>query len=900
MRLCKYISAVLVCAMLLSAFVIPMTAIADDTVPIETDEFKKINTVQQYFFRVIGSLARADYYKTDVLASITLSQGIYEGGWGRYSLPVGGRNLFGIKAYSTWSGMVYDQKNSMLYDSYADYLLSAGQSHVNTTSAWRAHASWAESVATHSSLFINESKYAAVPGEKDYSVAAHAIVDAGYCNDDGYAETVIALIEQYNMTYYDDLTPDSDGIVAHVADEERVLLDIGDTHTVALSYYPSDKTPSEIKWESTNPSVATVDDKGNVTALAHGMTLVTATLANGREACSIIYVDCNATVIDSDVYVRTSPSASSENSGKIYRGTAIKVTDETVYTDSEGNKYYKVTGYNSKGVLVSGYSTAANIYLNKRNVTSIAVVKDDITLAVGDNYEVLTVVTPADAIDKELSWISSDETVATVDQSGVITAKAKGSATITARAAGGTERKITVTVASSQRIYAGLVSAYKTLSVREEMSNSSDRVGTLSFLTKVTVMGEPIGSWYKVSGPNSSGKTITGYVNSAYIRLIPDDFTATFGTAPANITVYAKADTSSVTYRTLAEGTDYAVIGKNGDWSYVVGLVTPSDLVAVHGYAQLDSQSTTPDNPPSTDIATGDVYYGRTASNLYIREGAGSSFDTLGQFALDTKVYIYGDAENGWYKVSGTDKDGDFEYGYSSAQYITLLYSGKTTSRLNLRDAASTSGNSLTILDNGAEITLVGEATDGWYKVEYGELVGYCSADYITVSGKLKAENAPAFPDDSDPGDDSDPDVDPDPEFAITDKNLSISSGILNGVYAETSVEELLAGFTGKVHITDASGNTLSSDELVGTGYKLYYTANGITTLKATVVVKGDVDGDGEISAYDYIYVKRHFMGTYTLSGNYLKSALLSGRDEVNIVDYVMIKRACMGTYVIK
>ncbi len=890
MRLCRYISVVMVCVMLLSAFALPLSAFADDTVPTETTDFKKLNTVQQYFFRVIGSLARADYYKTDVLASITLSQGIYEGGWGRYSLPVGGRNLFGIKAYSTWSGMVYDQKNSILYNSYADYLLSSGQSHVNTTSAWRAHASWAESVYTHSSLFINESKYAAVLGEKDYSVAAHAIVDAGYCDDNGYAETVIALIEQYGMTYYDDLTPDSDGIVAPVADEERVLLEIGDTHQVALSFYPSDKAPSEISWSSANPSVATVDNNGNITAHAHGMTLISATLANDREACCIVYVDCNATVIDSDVYVRTSPSATAGNNGKIYRGTAVKVTDNTVYTDSNGNMFYKVTGYNSDGVLVSGYSVASNIYLNKRNVTSIAVVKDNITLAVGDKYEVLTAISPADAVDTDLSWLSSDETVATVDQSGVITAKSKGNAVITARAAGGTEREIEVTVASSQRIYSGLVSGYESLTVRKEASNSSDRAGTLPFLSKVTVMGEPIGNWYHVSGANASGTVITGYVNSSYIRIIPDSFSVTYGTAPENVTVYAEADTTSVTYRTLAEGTDYAVINKIGDWSYVVGLVTPGDLVAVHGYALLDSQSSGTTTNPGTSVATGDVYYGRTTSALYVREGAGSSYTSVGQFALGAQIYIYGEAENGWYKVSGTDKDGNFIYGYSSAQYIKLLYSGTTTSNLNLRDSASTSGNKIVTIPKDTEITIVGEASNGWYNAEYDSSSGYCSADYVTVSGKLKAENAPAFPDD----------VEPEPAFGITNSNLSISNGILNGVYAKTTVEELLKGFTGTVYVTDGAGNKLSSADLVGTGCKVYVTENGVSSVKATVIVKGDVDGDGKVSSYDYIYVKRHFLGTYTLSGNYLKAALLSGKDRVNVVDYIMIKRACVGTYTIK
>ena len=105
-------SFLLVAAMLFTVFCVPFSASA--AVDLTNTN---LNTVQKYYLRLIGSLARADYYQTDVLASVTLSQAIYEGGWGRYSLPVGGNNLFGIKAYNTWTGRVYDQRTSMLYES---------------------------------------------------------------------------------------------------------------------------------------------------------------------------------------------------------------------------------------------------------------------------------------------------------------------------------------------------------------------------------------------------------------------------------------------------------------------------------------------------------------------------------------------------------------------------------------------------------------------------------------------------------------------------------------------------------------------------------------------------------------------------------------------------------------
>ena len=865
--------------MLYSAFV-PLSA----TAAVDVSQFD-LTTIQKYYLRVIGSLSRADYYETDVLGSITVSQAIFEGGWGRYSLPVGGNNLFGIKAYSTWGGKVYDQKTSLLYASYSDYLFSEGQGHINTYSAWRAHDSWAESVSVHSALFLNESKYAAVVGEKDYKVAAQAIVDAGYCNDDGYVDRVIDIIEQYGLTEYDDLEPDADGVVALVTKPERKLLEIGETYTLPLTFYPETAVASSVKWASDNESVATVDENGTVTAQSHGMTLISATLANGREACCIVFVDCNATVIEKDVTVYTSPSMTSSNNGKIYRGFGCKVVDDTQYTDSNGNKFYKISGYNSKNELVSGYAISENIYLNKRNVSSIAVVKEDITLKLGDEYLIQTAVAPADAVDTALNWSTSDASVADVDENGVVTAKKKGTATITASALGGCERKITVTVASDYRSYKAIVSAYEQLTVRTEPSADSTRAGKLDFLSSVTVEGEANGIWYKITGADSSGRTVTGYANSAYIRILDDNATVKYGTAQADVRVYAEKDISSLTYGTLSTGSEYAVLelDENG-WSYVVGVKTNDE--ATYGYAQIVEKEEEP-TPP--DVETPEVpvnsYYGKTTSALNIRSGAGEGYSSLGRFESDEQIIITGPEANGWYPVLKQNSDGSTVSGYSSAEFIVILYSGTVNAtKLNVR-AEPISGAVVGQYVNREEIIVIGDAVDGWYLTEStdGKTSGYCSADYIIINGKL---SVPTQSEDS--------------GFSITDSSLSISNKVLYGVKLDTTVQSLLKGFTGDVSVTDKNGNALDSNALVGTESKIFLTQNGEKKELASVLVMGDVDGDGEVSQFDYLLVKRHFFNTITLEGLYYSAALVSGEEELTVFDYVFIKRHYFGTYTIK
>lgn len=876
MKLSRITAILLAAVLLVTASVFPLSANA-------ATGTSNLNKIQTYFLRVIGSLSRADYYKNDVLASITVSQAIYESGWARYSLPVGGRNLFGMKAFSTWGGKVYDQSGNTLYASYNDFLLIKGQSYINTVSGWRAYDSWSESVDAHSSLFVNNSRYSKVVGEKDYKVAAQAIVDAGYCSDNGYVNMLCNIVEQYGLSEYNDITPDSDGIVSLLPEEERVLLDIGEKHTVSLYTVPEGLTPSSVAWKSDNEAVATVDENGCVTALAHGTTLISAELGNGREACCIIYVDCNATVMDSDVYVRSEPNASASNNGKFLRGTAIKVNSESVFTDPSGNRFYSVRGYNSSGKLVEGYASVNCIYLNKCSTVGISVVKDDITLKKGSSYSVLAAAYPADAVDRDFSWTSSNKSVATVDENGTIKAVSNGSAVVTVSCANGASKEIKVTVAASEKEYKAIVSSYSTINVRSAPDASASSVGKIPFLSEITVYGEPVGVWYKVSGKTSAGKTVTGYSNSSYIRLMRDGETASRGKASAGIKVYDAKDTSAYSFGTLAEGSEYCAIGETVDgWTYIVGTKKPSDLTAVYGYARLTGSS------GGDDPVTGDSpvhWYGTASASLRVRKGAGTDYDTVTILSEGEKVIVTGDAEDGWYKVSGTDGDGKAFNGYCSAEYITPIYVASVNTKIHVRNQRSTSGTSLGTLAKGAQITVFGEAINGWYAVEGKDsssgktLNGYSSADYITIIGKLEAV------------------VESEKGFGLTDASLSISDGILSGVKAGTSVSALLKSFSGNISVVDSTGKVISGDDLVGTGCVVRAVNNGEITDTATVIVMGDVNGDGVIGVNDYSLIKRSFLNSYSLDGNYLSAALVSGRDTLTVADYMIIKRVVLGTY---
>ena len=61
------------------------------------------------------------------------------------------------------------------------------------------------------------------------------------------------------------------------------------------------------------------------------------------------------------------------------------------------------------------------------------------------------------------------------------------------------------------------------------------------------------------------------------------------------------------------------------------------------------------------------------------------------------------------------------------------------------------------------------------------------------------------------------------------------------------------------------------------------------------VLIYGDVNGDGNISAVDYVNIKNHIMGTNTLSGINQKAADVNNDGNISAVDYVNVKNYIMG-----
>lgn len=83
---------------------------------------------------------------------------------------------------------------------------------------------------------------------------------------------------------------------------------------------------------------------------------------------------------------------------------------------------------------------------NFNPITSITLDSAEASLMAGDNVSLTASVSPSDALNQNLYWVSSDSQVASVDQSGLVNGISEGTASITAYATDGSKKKASCSV----------------------------------------------------------------------------------------------------------------------------------------------------------------------------------------------------------------------------------------------------------------------------------------------------------------------------------------------------------------------------------------------------------------------------------------------------------------------
>ncbi len=239
----------------------------------------------------------------------------------------------------------------------------------------------------------------------------------------------------------------------------------GDTLTLAATIKPDNASNKNVVWSSSDLSVAKVKD-GKVAAINPGTAIITATSEDGGYKAS-----CKVTVIAKPIPV--TGVALDKTSIEIVEGdfTEIKAiispedaTNKNVFWSSSDKSVArvengKVTAVNIGMATITvttedgGYKASCKVTVKERvyPVTGVTLNKTSLEITEGDFSELIATVSPSNATNKNVSWSSSDETIATVEH-GKVTAIKPGSATITVTTEdGGYTATCQVTV--KERIY---------------------------------------------------------------------------------------------------------------------------------------------------------------------------------------------------------------------------------------------------------------------------------------------------------------------------------------------------------------------------------------------------------------------------------------------------------------
>ena len=188
-----------------------------------------------------------------------------------------------------------------------------------------------------------------------------------------------------------------------VAPESIDLVTNGEnTKDLDAKLVPADATDVKLAYESSDESVATVDETGKVTAVANG--------------------ECTITTY---VTAKTEDAEASELSAVVVEAADSEEVDDSVATMPEDlmDSAFGVVPENLKAETKVTVTT---------NVEGVTLDKTEGVLTVGNTVTVTATVTPDTATNASVTWSSSDEAIATVDSEGKITAVAPGTATITA------------------------------------------------------------------------------------------------------------------------------------------------------------------------------------------------------------------------------------------------------------------------------------------------------------------------------------------------------------------------------------------------------------------------------------------------------------------------------------
>lgn len=217
----------------------------------------------------------------------------------------------------------------------------------------------------------------------------------------------------------------------------KITLNKGESETLIATITPNDATENTITWTSSNIFMASVDSNGKVTAMGAGNVTITAKAGSKVASCAVkVIVPVESITLNMDAITLNEGESVTLKATIIPKDASDQAvtwssSDESIVTVDQKGKINAIK-QGSADILARIDDKQATCKVTViKNVTSISLDKESLTLLVGETSTLTATVLPDDATDKTITWITYDSNVATVEN-GVVKGIGSGETIITA------------------------------------------------------------------------------------------------------------------------------------------------------------------------------------------------------------------------------------------------------------------------------------------------------------------------------------------------------------------------------------------------------------------------------------------------------------------------------------
>ena len=224
--------------------------------------------------------------------------------------------------------------------------------------------------------------------------------------------------------------------------KSNLTLTVGkDTGSLTATVTPDNATVKNVLWQSSNSDVASVDNNGMITPKSAGSATITTTTVDGKftATCSVTVgmpvtgVSLNKTEITIIGKVNTTLQATVSPSTATNKNIIWSSTDEAVATVDSNGIVTPVSEGNADIIVTTtdgAFTARCRVIVTGLKVTGVTLDNAALTIKGGVKATLKATVSPSTAINKNITWSSTNEAVVTVDSSGLITPVSSGNADI--------------------------------------------------------------------------------------------------------------------------------------------------------------------------------------------------------------------------------------------------------------------------------------------------------------------------------------------------------------------------------------------------------------------------------------------------------------------------------------